>query len=416
MYVVTCETCGYHQEWGHPHVANDDAREHRARSRIIPTAKPHKVVAMPKGTFEEAKRKKEREAELQQERRDLAAVVATTRPSVAASPAAGAYATWVTFYQGFGFRVTPVHKPCPACRKKPDKASDCEGCRGGKKPLFMDWQSGGVLVAEENVGLVMGEASGGGVVLDFDTTEGVRRLFNVPPELLAMRTLVVRTGRGYHVYLLAPGFGRSRHVMGILVRADRGLVVVPPSMHATGKRYEFVSGAAVADRVIARASDLLPPDFLRSFLEPPSSGDNTNVNTNGGNTNNATRAPARASGAAVTLLRETDLGAVEAWVNRQWPALLRHWDIVQARAPPLDKAQGGRSKSDWVVGLCLAEMGLSAEEIGWVLYRSPGSKAADPSLDEDTRVTYALLTARKAADVKARQRASLQGEGTRASA
>ncbi len=61
------------------------------------------------------------------------------------------------------------------------------------------------------------------------------------------KTIVVRTGRGAHIYFqlslrIAPRIRNSagRIAPGLDVRGEGGYVVVPPSVHATGAPYEFI--------------------------------------------------------------------------------------------------------------------------------------------------------------------------------
>jgi uncharacterized protein YdaU (DUF1376 family) len=75
-------------------------------------------------------------------------------------------------------------------------------------------------------------------------------------------TLTVRTGRGEHLYFQCPGTSvkcsASRLAAGVDVRADGGYVVAPPSMHISGRRYEWENeSCSVADL----------PEWLLSLLQ-----------------------------------------------------------------------------------------------------------------------------------------------------
>lgn len=101
---------------------------------------------------------------------------------------------------------------------------------------------------DANIGLVTGQVSNL-VVLDIDPRHGgdasldrlARRFGRVPP------TLTVQTGGGgrhfYFTALAEPAALPSRVNLapGIDVRAEGGMVVAPPSVHPSGRRYEWVS-------------------------------------------------------------------------------------------------------------------------------------------------------------------------------
>ena len=404
LYVAHCRECGVIEESSIPANASESARDHRART-VLPGKPGHDVVALPKSVWLRG----EREVRAAQN----AALVAA-KPAVVSSPTGGAFGNWRDFYGGLGLRVTPLHAACASCRRDPANAHKCEACRGGKRPLLSDWKAGGELVADGNVGIVCGEASRHLTVLDFDTPGTLQKLLGMSPRDVAERTLVVESSRGHHVYLHAEGVGCSKprvcttcwrheeaHRAGDLcekpgfvitfdVKGEGGQVVAPPSVHATGRRYELVRGLAVAESRIAPADALLRPEVLRLLREPF---------RNSRNTQHATHAP-RAGPATRDALVPVDMQRVRDWVAWQSSGLQLHWRVLLGNRPPLPTEEGGRSKSDWVIALCLSEMRLSPEEIAWVLCEMPGSKARE----EKHGVAYALLTARKAFALKAAQR------------
>lgn len=100
-----------------------------------------------------------------------------------------------------------------------------------------------------NIGIVTGAVSGL-VVLDEDGPEAQEALRGraLPP------TPTVRTGKGYHRYFAHPGrpVGNAvRLVVGLDVRADGGYVMAPPSLHPSGRRYEWVDGLSPWDVPLA---------------------------------------------------------------------------------------------------------------------------------------------------------------------
>ncbi len=115
---------------------------------------------------------------------------------------------------------------------------------------------------DANVGIVTGQVSGL-VVLDVDPRHGGedsvaewakrdRRL----PESVEAET----GGGGRHLYLLAPRRllrNRVGLAPGIDLRANGGLIVAPPSVHPSGRRYAWRADRAPADRTLAPVPDWL---------------------------------------------------------------------------------------------------------------------------------------------------------------
>lgn len=86
-----------------------------------------------------------------------------------------------------------------------------------------------------NVGVITGRISGL-VVIDVDR-KGRSMLSRLPHTPLQVET---RKGN-FHLYYQHPGghVPNAVNVQGLDIRADGGLVVVPPSIHATGRRYRW---------------------------------------------------------------------------------------------------------------------------------------------------------------------------------
>ncbi|ACX52015.1 Bifunctional DNA primase/polymerase [Ammonifex degensii KC4] len=154
-------------------------------------------------------------------------------------------------YFGLGWSVIPLHTPGPAggcsCGR------DCDS--PGKHPRLASWKEfqerrpteeelrewWGEKWSSANLGLVTGRVSGV-VVVDLDGEDGVRAVRErggLPP------TPVVRTGKGWHYYFAYPEVvvpTRAGVLPGVDVRGDGGLAVLPPSLHPTGRRYEWARG------------------------------------------------------------------------------------------------------------------------------------------------------------------------------
>ncbi len=112
-----------------------------------------------------------------------------------------------------------------------------------------------------NLGVVCGGALGL-AVLDFDQVE----LFDAWRfEVGPVDTYTERTGRGYHVFFQAEGLPNILS-KGLELKTS-GVVMVAPSMHPSGKRYEIVSDAPVARLTPDGAKLLLP--FVSDLLQQP---------------------------------------------------------------------------------------------------------------------------------------------------
>ena len=103
---------------------------------------------------------------------------------------------------------------------------------------------------DANVGIVTGRISGL-VVVDVDGEEGWVALAEAGIDLQSVSTPRVRTGRGGHVYVQYPHGDDLSSRAGVLtkvdIRADNGMVVAPPSVHASGRVYAWEDGLSLAD-------------------------------------------------------------------------------------------------------------------------------------------------------------------------
>ncbi|MDA8163284.1 MAG: AAA family ATPase [Desulfobacteraceae bacterium] len=150
---------------------------------------------------------------------------------------------WARGYLTRGFSIIPV-------------------TRGTKKPALSSWrefQERRVTDKEVNawfgngsngIGIVTGVISGIAVV-DLDGPEAVAfaKAHDFPP------TPLVKTGKGYHAYYRysagVRNFQKRDDLPGIDLRGDGGFVVAPPSVHASGNRYQWVEGKGLDDLPLA---------------------------------------------------------------------------------------------------------------------------------------------------------------------
>ncbi len=118
-----------------------------------------------------------------------------------------------------------------------------------------------------NIAVVTGTISGI-VVLDVDTQHGGEESLNQLALRNAGMPLTVEAatgGGGRHVYFKHPGFAvgnRAGLAPGIDLRGDGGVIIVPPSIHSSGKPYSWHKGKAPDEIALAPLPDwLLVPRF-----------------------------------------------------------------------------------------------------------------------------------------------------------
>jgi hypothetical protein len=171
-------------------------------------------------------------------------------------------------YAALGYPVVPMHAVCPGggCTCADPVCPD-----PGKHPRLAGWprlaSTDSAAVRgwwrrwrDTNLGLVTGQRFD---VLDLDRTEGVealRAVLSIAP--WQHPGPVARSGGGWHLLYTPTGLGnRVRLLPGLDWRGHGGLIVAPPSWHATGRRYAWVRPLTTA----------LPevPTGLRRLLDPP---------------------------------------------------------------------------------------------------------------------------------------------------
>jgi hypothetical protein len=183
----------------------------------------------------------------------------------AALPARTTLLATALHYAALGWPVVPLHTPradggC-SCRC----GTDCTHV--GKHPRYHPGDLRNGLYAattdaelirrwwtrwpDANIGLATGQRSGL-LVVDVDGSND----YPFPP------TAIVATGKGIHFYLRHPGYpirNRIRLLPDLDIRADKALIVAPPSRHASGQRYCWQPFAELA----------APPTWLLAHLQVP---------------------------------------------------------------------------------------------------------------------------------------------------
>jgi len=139
---------------------------------------------------------------------------------------------YVTLYRSLGLNVFPLkhHTKEPRIAWKDYQTQRFEG-------KFNN---------DDNLAIICGYISNNLVVIDMDNESIMGELFHSKENLLK-KTLVVKTARGYHIYV-RPLQHMPRTVKlhdekgrGIDIKGEGGYVVAPPSIHPNGSRYEIVS-------------------------------------------------------------------------------------------------------------------------------------------------------------------------------
>jgi putative DNA primase/helicase len=114
---------------------------------------------------------------------------------------------------------------------------------------------------EANIGIATG-AKSGLVVVDVDGPKGEAALKGLGLELSP--TLAVLTGRGRHLWFAGPNGAPTKTLApGLDVRGDGAYVVVPPSLHFTGRHYEY-SGLDPVAPIPLQLLELLQPSAVGS--------------------------------------------------------------------------------------------------------------------------------------------------------
>jgi len=174
-------------------------------------------------------------------------------------------------YASLGYRVVPMHAVRPDGGCTCPRGSDCAD--PGKHPCLAGWPHAASTTLAEvcrwwqhwphaNVGLATGTRFD---VLDLDGTEGVEAL----RAALSQRHPaehpgpVARTGGGgWHLLYAPSGLGnRVRVLPRVDWRGRGGVIVAPPSRHASGRPYRWVRPLAAELPAV--------PEGLRRLLAPP---------------------------------------------------------------------------------------------------------------------------------------------------
>jgi replicative DNA helicase len=116
-----------------------------------------------------------------------------------------------------------------------------------------------------NIGIVTGKISNL-VVFDLDSQNAVDYAEDKGG---FPKTVKVKTGKGYHLYMQHPGFEIRNSVnknLDIDIRADGGYVAAPPSIHGSGRQYEWEEGLSIFE-IDPAPCDSWMTDYLKSITD-----------------------------------------------------------------------------------------------------------------------------------------------------
>lgn len=103
-----------------------------------------------------------------------------------------------------------------------------------------------------NIGLII---SNGLVVIDFDVMD----VFYYWHNLFPIVTYMVKTRRGVHVYVHTEQATKNFHSNLLDIKAKRGYVLIPPSIHPSGYQYQVFNNSPIMR--IDKLEDILPASF-----------------------------------------------------------------------------------------------------------------------------------------------------------
>jgi Bifunctional DNA primase/polymerase, N-terminal/Primase C terminal 1 (PriCT-1) len=160
--------------------------------------------------------------------------------------------------------------PCQPRDKQPAVANGVKAATTDAETIRQWWRQ----LPEANIGIATGTPSGI-FILDVDSIDAEAELRKLEAQHGALpATVEVITARGRHVYFQMPDApirnSAGKLGPGLDIRATGGYVLAPPSIHPTGRRYEWSVDCASA---IAQA----PAWLLRLIAAPTNSNGGKNA-------------------------------------------------------------------------------------------------------------------------------------------
>jgi len=171
--------------------------------------------------------------------------------------------------------VMPLHWICEDGSCSCKKGQQCDS--KGKHPLYTGWYNNSTIDVEQirkwwtktpnaNIGIPTGEKSDW-LVLDVDDggDETLSALEATHGKLPDMVTAVTGSGGRHYVFIYSKGRSipnKTKFAPGLDTRSTGGLIVVAPSIHVSGNRYEWIKDHSLFDRTPAEA-----PEWLLKLME-----------------------------------------------------------------------------------------------------------------------------------------------------
>lgn len=182
---------------------------------------------------------------------------------------------WARMYRACGFQVVPAKSHTKdQSYKRPELSrwTEFQNDLVGQSVFDMWYGANGQYRTTNNMGLITGSASGGLLCVDLDVNEkskatewwaGVLAVHNnnMEPETVSQKT----GGGGRQILFRAPaGYSppTNKTSLGVDLRGQGGFMMCPPSLHASGKNYEWEEGCAPYEVEVMEA-----PDWLLEEIE-----------------------------------------------------------------------------------------------------------------------------------------------------
>jgi len=191
-------------------------------------------------------------------------------PGVPASTTAADLLTAAISYTRAGIAVLPVHTPAPdgTCSCRDGAACGSPGKHPRVRHGLRDASRHPAVIRawwrrwpHANIGLATGTVLD---VCDVDTTAGMRAVLDLL-DVIRPPAPLIRTGAGWHLWYASAGLpSRIGLLPGVDWRGRGGLVVAPPSLHATGRRYVFQQPWQPGIPL-----PVCPPQLRKLVLPPP---------------------------------------------------------------------------------------------------------------------------------------------------
>jgi hypothetical protein len=185
--------------------------------------------------------------------------------------------SWALWYADVGFTIFPCHNATTAGCSCLHKAT-CDS--PGKHPRITAWQTRattdhamiekwwGHMFLDANIGLATGRTCW---VLDMDPASGGALTLDALTSAhgpLPETPLVHSGGGGFHYYFQLPSTGilgnRVQFAPGLDTRSQDGLIILPPSLHASGRHYAWDADHDLENTPLAAA-----PAWLLALIQQP---------------------------------------------------------------------------------------------------------------------------------------------------